>query len=249
MTTIGLQLYTIREQAEQDLLGTFEKVASMGYEAVQFAGFFGMQPQRVRAVLDEWGLKRAGSHIGWEQWDQSDAVFAYHEQIGNPLLICPYLPEALRQTAEDYRRVAERLNTIGRECQRAGFTFAYHHHDFEFQPLENTCRFEVLVAETDPDWVKLELDCYWLAYTGNNPLTVMEKHADRLVSLHLKDLRETENGTVSTEVGAGQLNWPPIIGKAREWGVEWLTVEQEHFDTDPLTHVERSLIALRVMME
>ncbi|PTM59750.1 sugar phosphate isomerase/epimerase family protein [Desmospora activa] len=248
MTTLGLQLYSVREEAERNLLGTLAQVAAMGYEAVQFAGFFGIAAGDIRETLDANGLKRAGSHIPIDQWAQVDEIFSYHDQIGNPLLICPYLPEEMRQSADDYHRLAERFNAIGRQCHNAGFQFAYHHHDFEFQVFDDTTGFEILFNETDPAWVKLELDVYWVHYTGRKAATLMDQYADRLVSLHLKDLKQTVNNTVSTEVGAGQLDFPTIIEKGKERGVEWFTVEQEHFTEVPLVHVERSVKHLRTMV-
>lgn len=248
MATIGLQLYTVREEAEQDLLATLGRVGAMGYEAVQFAGFFGIPAERVRKTLDEHGLKRAGSHIPIDRWKQMEDVFSYHDQIGTELLICPYLPEEMRRNADDYHRLAERFNTIGKRCRQAGFQFAYHHHDFEFQPLDDTNGLEILFHETDPEWVKLELDVYWVHYTGREAVSLMDQYANRLVSLHLKDLKQTDNGTISTEVGAGQLDLPTIIEKGQALGVEWFTVEQEHFTESPLVHVERSVNRLRAMV-
>jgi sugar phosphate isomerase/epimerase len=112
---VALQLYSVRDHTEKDFLGTIKKVAEMGYDAVQFAGFFDTPALEVKAVLEECSLKVAGAHIGIDLLteDKMEETLRYQRMIGNDLIICPWLPEEMRDSKEAYQRTAERLNQIG----------------------------------------------------------------------------------------------------------------------------------------
>ena len=190
MDKIGLQFWSIREEMEKDLLGMIEKVAEMGYTGAQFAGFFDHSAEDVKAKMDEVGIRVAGAHVQINELEnQLDETLKYHETIGNDLIIVPFLPENMRTTAEDYKRTAKLLNDIGRKVHAAGFTLAYHNHDFEFDVFDGKTGFDILFENTDENHLKIELDCFWAAYTGNNPLEIIEKYANRCVSLHIKDMK------------------------------------------------------------
>ena len=190
MDKIGLQFWSIREEMEKDLLGMIEKVAEMGYTGAQFAGFFDHSAEDVKAKMDEVGIRAAGAHVQINELEnQLDETLKYHETIGNDLIIVPFLPENMRTTAEDYKRTAKLLNDIGRKVHAAGFSLAYHNHDFEFDVFDGKTGFDILFENTDANHLKIELDCYWAAYTGNDPLEIIEKYATRCVSLHIKDMK------------------------------------------------------------
>src|SRR5690625_2402978 len=206
MGTIGLQLYSVREATGKDLLGTLEKVAAMGYESVQFAGFGDHAAEDVKEKLDELQLKVAGAHLPIEAL-QNDlaATLKYHETIGNRLLIIPALAPEMRTTADDYRKTAEQMNAIGEKIHQDGFVLGYHNHDFEFDLFDGKTGLDLLFENVDPKYLKMELDCFWAAYTDNDPLELIEKYGDRVVSLHIKDLTMKDGQPISTELGNGQL--------------------------------------------
>lgn len=235
MDKIGLQFWSIREEMEKDLLGMIEKVAEMGYTGAQFAGFFDHSSEDVKAKMDEVGIRAAGAHVQIKELEnQLDETLKYNETIGNNLIIVPFLPENMRTTAEDYKRTAELLNDIGKKVHSRGFTLGYHNHDFEFDVFDGKTGLDILFENTDADHLKMELDCFWAAYTGNNPLEIMEKYANRCVSLHIKDMRVVENQPVSTVLGTGTLPLFDYIQKGKEHDVKWFIVEQEHFTINPV---------------
>lgn len=236
MVKMGLQLYSIKEEIEKDFLGTVEKVADMGYDGVQFAGFYETPAAQVKELLQRKHITSAGAHVPFDQLQGAnlDRTFSYHQAIGNDLLICPYYPKEELQTKDDFIRLAESLNEIGQKCRENGFLFAYHNHDFEFKKFNGKTGFEMLFDYTREEYVKLELDCYWAVYAGFDPRKIMDKYENRVISLHIKDIKVENNQKVSTEIGAGELDITGIIDKAVSHNVQWFIVEQEHFERDML---------------
>lgn len=251
MKNVGLQLWSIREEMQKDLLGMLEKVAEMGYSAVQFAGFSDHSAADVKAKLDELELKVAGAHDqGDLLQDNLDEAMKYHEAIGNNLLIVPWLPENMRTTEDDYKRTAELLDQVGQKLAARGFKLGYHNHDFEFDVFNGKTGLDILFENTDPDHLAMELDCFWAAYTDNDPIDVIEKYKDRLVSLHIKDLTMKDDEPVSTELGTGNLPLADYMNKGLEVGVDWLVVEQEHFFTkEPLESAAENVKVMKDLLK
>lgn len=248
MGKIGLQLYSVRDKTGEDFLGTLREVGKMGYDGVQFAGFFETPAIQVKKTMDEVALRSAGTHMGIDTLlgDQLNETLAYNKAIGSDLVICPWLPEEMRTDADAYRRTAETLNAVGEKCQQEGFVFGYHNHDFEFQKLNDGKRgFDILFDNTDPNLVKMELDCYWVTYAGYDPLKIIEKYRDRCVSLHMKDMKRKEGKKVSTEIGNGELDISRLLEAGNQYGVQWFTVEQEDFENDSLVSAEINLRNLK----
>ncbi len=236
MSKMGLQLYSIKEEVEKDFLGTVAKAADMGYDGVQFAGFFDTTAEQVRDLLNEKGIEAAGAHIGLDQLrgDQLAETLEYNKTINNSLIICPYIPEEMRQSGDDYRKLAELLNEIGAACLQEGFTFAYHNHAFEFEKYGDKTGFEILYKNTDPAYVKMELDCFWALYAGYDPNDIIQTYGDRVVSLHIKDIKKRGNENVSTEIGNGHLDIEEIIKTSNDNLVKWFVIEQEHYELDQM---------------
>lgn len=250
MASIGLQLFSVWQYAEKDFLGTLERVADLGYKSVQFAGFFGTPASEVKELMDRKGVQAAGAHVPIEQLseDKLEETFAFHKKIGNRLIVVPALPKEMRENAEDYLATARKLNEIGEACKQAGFTFGYHNHDFEFQNMDGQTGFDLLYENTDPDLVKMELDCYWATYAGHDPLKILSEHQDRCLSLHLKDIKTAGDKKVSTEIGNGELNIGQLVKTGLEHGVEWFTVEQESFEIDPFESLKISVENLKSLL-
>ncbi|NUK30270.1 TIM barrel protein [Parageobacillus sp. VR-IP] len=233
MGNIGLQLFSIWLEAKRDFISAVKQAADLGYEGVQFAGFLQTPAKELKKVLAEEKLKNAGAHISIEQLlgDQLEKTLEYNETIGNYLLICPALPREMRQSADDYKRSAEILNQIGETCKKAGFTFAYHNHDFEFEKYGVQTGFDILFEQTDPKLVKIELDCYWAAFAGYDPLELINQYKDRIISLHIKDMKFVGNQKKGTTIGDGIIEFQTIIQSGIKIGVQWFIVEQEEFET------------------
>lgn len=250
MTKLGLQLYSIKDAAEQDLLGVLESVANMGYEGAQFAGFFGHSAKEVKTKMDEVEIRAAGAHVQIGQFqNELDEVLSYHDIIDNRLLICPSLPENMRTTEDDYKRTAELFNDIGEKVSKEGFSFGYHNHAFEFDLFDGKSGFDLLYENTNPQYVKMELDCFWAEHAGNNPIEIIQKYADRCVSLHIKDLKLKDSQPVSTEIGTGTIDIPSLIKVGNEKNVNWFVVEQEDFTGDPVESAAQNAKELKHIID
>lgn len=247
MGKFGLQLYSVRDAASVDLLGTVSRAADMGYQGLQFAGFFDTPAKDLKKVLDEKQISVAGTHTGLDALtgDKLKETIAYNHEIGNDLVICPFLGEEARSTRDDYKRTAEQFNKIGQTCKDNGLTFAYHNHNFEFDTFDGETGFDLLFGQTDPQLVKVELDCYWATFAGYKPESIIEQYGNRIVSLHIKDMKEENGARRSIEIGSGTLDIKGLIEQGNKHGVDWFVVEQEQFDGDPMESAKVNIENLR----
>ncbi|MDN4074298.1 sugar phosphate isomerase/epimerase family protein [Fictibacillus terranigra] len=250
MQNRGLQLYTIRELCEKDFIGTLKQVSSWGYKGAQFAGYHDTSAKALKQTLDDYDLKPAGSHIGLDQLkeDELKRQIEYNQILGNDLLVLAYLIEEHRKNIDDYKRVAETLNHAGYLLNREGLNLGYHNHDFEFADHGGETGYDILLNETDPSLVSFELDCYWAAYSGYDPVQFMDRLGERLVTLHMKDMAVKGTEKQSTILGKGELDLESIVKKGNQFSVLWFIVEQEHFEKDLATTAKENARALENLL-
>ncbi|MDW7658838.1 MAG: sugar phosphate isomerase/epimerase [Bacillota bacterium] len=236
----GIQLYSVRKEAEQDLSGTLAKLAGIGYEAVEFHQYYGKPASELRAVLDRCRITPLSGMASWSALQEGlDSVIRYQLDLGSHFLVCPSAP---LESLADYFNAAVFLNQVGRTCREQGITFCYHHHEHEFVRFNSVYGLDILCDKTNPDWVKLELDTGNLMFAGIEPYGYFAKHANRCPILHLKDhLPGQIRG--STDLGSGQLELTRLIHAAIVAGTDWLVYEQEH-STDSFASAR---IALNIM--
>ncbi len=234
----GLQLYTVRDALNDDLEGALKRVADIGYREVELAGLPGVTARTLRASLQRYGLDAPSMHASYDRLrGDFAAVLEEARTLGATYLVCPSVDAVERETADDWKRVCRILNGIGRAARSQGFVLAYHTHESEFVPFGNDATpFRLLMTETDPRDVKVELDVYWVAKAGLDPVQYLKSAADRIVLVHLKDLA-TDGSTV--EVGSGVLDFEQIIRTALVAGAKHLFVEQDT-SADPLSSVGTS---------
>lgn len=241
---IGVQLYTVRSEMERSVERTLTRVAEIGFREVEFAGYFGLKPQEVRAALDAVGLTAPAAHVQvstrGEEWEQT--LEAAHV-IGIETLVVPWIPEPERTTLDGYRRVAERLNRAGESARAAGLAFGYHNHDFEFQQMEGRVPLDVLIESTDPNLVTFELDLFWTTNGGHDPIDYFERFPGRFALVHVKD--RTANGTM-VEVGQGAIDFGAIFARHAQAGIRHYFVEHDEPD-DPFASIEASYRHLRAL--
>lgn len=240
-SSVALQLYTVREAAKRDFLGTLRQVAAMGYRAVEFAGYGGLPVQEVRAALDEYGLQGVSAHVQYTMFESDiNAVISDLQTLGCRFAVVPALPRRQFDTPEQAREIVARFNEWGARCQSAGLRFGYHNHAFEFAPLGDGTLYDILANETDPNLVHLELDLYWAQFGNVDPVGLIQKYAGRVPLLHVKDMVGEGDERRDAPVGDGNLPWTEIIAAGKAAGAEWYIVEQDH-PRDPLEDVRRSL--------
>jgi sugar phosphate isomerase/epimerase len=244
---IALQMFTLRNEAAADFIGTLRKVAAMGFAGVEFAGHGGLSPTQLRKLIADIGIKVCGSHVGVEALTQDpEKVLDFNEALGNSSICAPSIPASWGRTPDDWKRTAERFNGIGAACKARGMRFCYHNHAFEFELVEGKRGIDVLFDTADPALVNSELDTYWVQYGGCAPASYVRKLAGRIPLLHIKDMAAGSSRTF-TEIGEGIMNFKAIFEEAEQSGTEWYIVEQDVCPRPPLESVEISLRNLKEM--
>lgn len=240
MSKIGVQLYTLREQLEQDFVGTLKKVSDVGFRAVELHSYGGMTAEALRQVLDDLDLKAISSHVALSRLEEElPQVFEEAKVLGLEYLVCPWLPESRRQTAEDYAALTKTLKSVGEACKIQGLTLAYHNHDFEFVRFDGEFALDTLLKNTAADAVQAELDVYWIDKAGQNPSEYIARYAGRCDLLHVKDASKQDGSFES--VGLGTLDFESIFATAAKSGVKWYIVEQDVCPGNPLDAIATSL--------
>jgi sugar phosphate isomerase/epimerase len=243
---IALQLYTLRRLAADDLPGTLAAVAAAGYRAVEVAGLPETTPVALARLLDDAGLSAIAAHVSIEELRRDwEAVADRLAIIGCPRLVVPWLPEEDRRTADGVRGFAAELADFAERVGGRGIRLGYHNHSFEFAPLEDTTVWDVLRAELPPE-VELEIDVYWAAVGGRDPVAEIDANADRVRLLHMKD-RAPGTEPRDLPAGEGNLDFPAIIEVGRAAGVDWYIVEQDE-PADPLDDIVRARRYLKTLV-
>lgn len=232
LDTVGLQLYTLRNEVGKDLAGTLTRVAEIGYKELELFGYnngtyFGKSPKELRTMLDGLGLKTPSGHFLVPQLQKDwDRAIDHAKELGQQYMVCAYLFPQERTKLDDYKRYVDLFNRAGEACQKAGIQFAYHNHDFEFQPLEGQMPYELILKGTDPKLVKMELDLYWATFAGKDPVELFKANPGRFPLVHLKDMAKTEKREFA-EVGTGSINFQRIMDARKTAGIKHFFVEQD----------------------
>ena len=234
----GLQLFTVRDLLGADLDGTLRSIAEIGYRTVELAGLAGTSARGMRSSLQRYKLEVPSMHASYERLGRDlDSVLEEAHTLGAESLVCPSIDAEQRGSRDDWKRVCRSLGEIARKVRGHGLSLAYHNHDFEFvPPADGTIPFDLMIRETDPRDVKLELDVYWVAKAGLDPVRCLRDGQGRVLLVHLKDL--AADGSTA-ELGAGVLDIEQIIRSALSARVKHLFVEQDS-SPDPLASVRTS---------
>ncbi len=249
---IGLQLYTLREALPKDVKGTIEKIAKAGYTEVETYGFstkdafFGTSVKDFKSILSDNGLKATSGHYDFNTYikngntDFLKASIETANSLGSEYVVVPWLDEPLRQSIDDYKKIALKVNEAGVLCKKAGLKIAYHNHDFEFKDYDGRNGYDILLKETDKNLVNFEMDLYWVVRSGNDPLKLFKEHPERFTMWHVKDL-DKSNPEWNTEIGEGTINFKSIFAEAKLSGMKRFFVEQEtNYSPSPIGSIETS---------
>lgn len=241
---VAVQLYTLYEETKKDFIGTLRKVAEIGYDGVEFADYGGLSAMELKAALGEFGLKPAGSHVALATLENElDEVIAYNLTIGNRNIVCPWLPEERRN---NYDRLAEKLNGIGRKLREHGLQLLYHNHDFEFARFDGRYALDILYGETEPDLVQAELDVYWAQKGEGDPVTRLRQLGSRCPLVHLKDMEAGPEQRFAP-VGTGIIDFRAIFA-ATAATARWYIVEQDQtYGQSPFAAIRTSLENIRAL--
>ncbi|HZZ17860.1 MAG TPA: sugar phosphate isomerase/epimerase [Opitutaceae bacterium] len=246
---LGLQLESFKIRLGADVPSGLDIVKADGFTIIETAGTYKMTPEQFRAQLDAHGLKAVSTHFGYDELKADlPKVIASAKTLGSKNVIVAYIPHKGAFDADFAHKTAEQFNAWGKELEAAGIRFLYHPHGQEFRPLpEGGTGFDVLMAETDPRYVSYEMDVFWIAIAGQDPVALLDRYPTRWKMLHLKDLKKGAptgdfEGHTSIDnfvtIGTGQISFPPILAEARKIGIEYSFIEDE--STDPVGNVPPS---------
>ena len=239
LDVIGVQLYTVRAPMSEDVAGTLDAVAAIGYREVEFAGYFGHSPAEVREWLDAAGLVSPAAHVGIPELTGAglEASIETALTLGQRWLVLPSLPGDM-QTADGYRQAADLLNAAGAAAAGADLRVGYHNHAFEFETVgeDGATGYDLLLEHLDPGLVDLEIDFHWSAAAGVDSAALLRENPGRFPLCHVKDI-STDGRMV--EVGAGEIDWAGLFALSGTAGLRHYFVEHDRPD-DPMASIEAS---------
>jgi len=230
---LGVQLYTVRDQAAVDLPGVLAAIASIGYKEVEtYWDVYNRPAKELRALIADHGLSVPSGHFNY---DGLESKIDYARELGVKYMICPMLPDKMRLAIEGFEAAAAQLNAWGEKVKKAGMQLGFHNHNYEFKTFGSTTGFATLMRLTDPSLVVLEVDCYWMTQAGESPITMLQKYGKRIKMLHLKDRKPGFATSQSLDdaashfeaVGSGAIDWKSILMLAQRQGVEHYFVERD----------------------
>jgi sugar phosphate isomerase/epimerase len=238
---VALQLYAVRHECERDLEGTLKSVASMGYDGVEFAGFYGRLASEIRGMLDAYDLAVAGAHVPLDtlSGSQWQSTVDYHLAIRNTHLIIPWLGESYRGGKDTWLQTATLFNRISANLRPHGLRTGYHNHNFEFRNIGGgETAWDIVAKNTDPDFV-MQMDTGNALEGGADAAEYIRRYPNRSTTIHLKEYPDAL-------LGDGKVSWTPVFKAIKEQdSTQWVIVEQEGDLYPPLQYVDRWLRRLR----
>jgi len=261
---MGIQLFTVRAPLAKDVTGTIKKIASIGYEDSETYGFdpaqgtyYGLKPSAFKQLLADHKMMTTSGHYDFSKYfdKPDDAMMRYVDQclegasaLGQRYITWPWLDPSFR-TLENFKLLPAKLNTIGERITKAGLGFAYHNHDFEFVDYNGENGYDIIMRETDPALVKLQIDLYWVMHSSKlSPSELFRKQPGRFVMWHIKDMDKVSRDY--SELGNGSIDYTVILPEASRSGLQYYYIEQGgNFAKDPIQSVTDSAAFFKKNLE
>jgi len=247
---LGIQLWTVKDEVAKDLEGTMKKLYAIGFRQIEFAGFYGKTAAEIGALMKGIGFTLVSMHAGADDIvAKGDSIIADAKTLGLKYIICSSpMSDAAKAKLEwakkmdaldpgDWKMNAELFNKFGKTVKAAGLQFGYHNHHVEFKKFGDKTAYETLMAATDPELVKIELDVGWAVAARQDPIALLNKYQGRVVALHVKDigkLADDPHESTTVAVGEGTIDWKKVIGTAKANGTKAFFYEQEAPYTRPV---------------
>lgn len=252
---IGVQLYTLRDTIFKDPKAVLKEVAALGYTDVETFGYgngkwFGLGVAEMKSLLQSLNLESNSGHTfpasiflnaGWE--DNFTQAAKDAKAIGQKYIVIPYLEPQHQNQLDNYKKIAVGLNKAGKIAKDQGIQLTYHNHDFEFKDLGGETGMNILLKNTDPSLVAIELDIYWAAKANIDIVKFFKEHSGRVALWHVKDKDNTAEGRF-TEVGNGTIDFKSIFAAAKTSGMKYFYVEQD-VSADPMKSIGQSIEYLK----
>lgn len=264
---VAVQIYSVRDDAKNDLRATLEEIKKMGYDGVEFAGLYGNAPEDIKKMCDEIGLVPISAHVPYLDIVANMDILRDYADIGCRYVVIPYLIQRCRPGSENFGEVIENIKLIGAKANELGMTLLYHNHDFEFMKLDGKYALDVIYEEISADLLQTELDTCWVRIGGEDPSEYIRKYAGRSPVVHLKDYYGEKSddmyeliGIDSSApkrpsnfeirpVGSGIQDFPAILKACEESDVSWVVVEQDNpsMELTPMECIKKSREYLRTL--
>ena len=233
---IGLQLYSLRGEFTRNVPAALEKVKGYGVKIVELAGTYNLSPEKFKEMLDANGLKPVSGHFSFERYKNDvDGIARDAKALGLEYVGCAWIPHQGEFDEKECREAIAVFNQAGEALAKQRLKFFYHCHGFEFRPHGDGTFMDLLMKETDPRWVRFQMDVFWVMHPGADPVRWLEKYPKRWELMHVKDMKKGVTGDfsgksdVSNDVvlGTGQMDWPAILKAAEKAGVKYYFIEDE----------------------
>jgi sugar phosphate isomerase/epimerase len=239
---LGLQMYSLQEDFDRDTPGTLDRLKAQGFTDLETSVFTKLPAAELKALLQARGMTCSSHHVRPETLEKNmDQVIADAKALGAIQVVCPILPHKKPLDRAQVLKAAANFNRYGAALKAAGLRFAYHNHGGDFQPTDSPSAsgetfYDVLIAATEPGVVSFQLDVFWVAWGGAKAADVIEKHGQRICSLHLKDLAKDTKPDLAdpksarafmVRLAAGRVDIPAVIAAAKAKGVSHFIIEDE----------------------
>jgi sugar phosphate isomerase/epimerase len=252
---LGLQLYTVRQDLAKDYDGTIKRVRDIGIRHVQAnLTMSGKSAQDQKKLYDSLGISWKSIHAGGNDLrDNAQATIDQAKAVGITNITCSFALYPADRAAfmagpslDDWKKNADTFNKVGALCKAAGMSFAYHNHNVEFRKVGDVVPYDLLLKETDPALVQMEMDIGWVVAGGADPVSYLTKYPNRYHSLHIKDLKRDgipnyNMKMISAIIGTGIIDWPSVLAAAHKTRLERAFLEiEEPYDPSAMEMVKRS---------
>jgi sugar phosphate isomerase/epimerase len=233
---LGLQLYSLRKAFSQDVPGTLAQVKNYGFEYVETAGTYGMSPEVFTGMLKSNGLKAVSAHFPYDRFkNEPEAVAREAKALGVDYAGTAWITHKPPFNEAAARDAIHVFNRAGEVLAKHGIKFFYHTHGYEFHPYKDGTLFDLLMAETKPEFVHYEMDVFWIVHPGQDPVKLLNKYGNRFELMHVKDMKKGTERNLSggsnvnndVPIGTGEMDWPAILAAAKNAGVKWYFIEDE----------------------
>ena len=250
LEAVGVQLYTVRSVLPQRPAEILRAIEAIGYTEIEatYADFDKLLPAVKSTRLKPMSIHLDNTLMNPGKEEELARAIDQTKTWGFTYAVFPYLPPAERGGLDKFRELCDRLNRAGAKCREAGLRFCYHNHAFEFEPMEGTTGFEVMIDRLDKSLCAFEVDVFWVSVAGHDPVELLQKLSGRVPLLHLKDkargtpvmFKESVARSAFKEVGQGVLDWRGLLRAASSAGVQHYFVEQDQTPGDPVDSLRQS---------
>jgi sugar phosphate isomerase/epimerase len=243
---IAVQLYSVRQIAQKDLAGVLAQVKKLGFDGVEFAGYYGHEAPEVKKMLDDNKLKVAGTHTALDllMGDNFSKTVEFMKVIGNKNIIVPSLPQKYRASLDAWRDTAKLFNELSDKLKPQGMVIGYHNHTVEFEKVDGQVPLEVFFNAAKPA-VKIQLDVGHARRAGADPVAFIKKYPGRVLSIHIKEYSPDKE---EAPLGEGVVDWKGVFNALESSkGIEWYIVEEEGKSCVEYNCIGDSLNRLRKM--